>query len=528
VQDITDRKNAQEALRASEERYHSLIQTAMDGFWLSDLEGRIVEVNPAYCRMSGYPAAELVGRSIADLEISESEAEVAQHIAHLVGTGYDRFHTRHRRKDGGVLELDISVNFWPGEGGRTVAFLRDVTEQVRAETERRQLEDRLVQAQKLESIGRLAGGVAHDFNNMLGVIQGHAEMVVLGLPDESPLHAGLSTILKATRKSADLTRQLLAFARKEVVAPRVIDLNESTSGMLAMLKRIIGENVRLECAPCPGLWPILMDPSQFDQILANLCLNARDAISGEGAISIRMANRLAESDATGAGPETLIGDRVELTVSDTGCGMDPATVERIFEPFFTTKAQGKGTGLGLATVYGAVRQNGGVIEVRSQPGKGTVFVIRFPRHSREGGRDSGASTEAVSCRHETILLVEDDANLLDLTRSMLEYSGHQVIATESPAKALELAARYRESIRLLVSDVVMPGMNGRELKSRLRDVVPHLKHLYVSGYTSDIIATHGILDKGVNFLQKPFSVKELTRKVREVLDRESEPDCSME
>jgi len=526
--EIAERRRSEEALRASEERYRSLIQTAMDGFWLSDLEGRIVEVNQAYCRMSGYTADELVGRPVADLEASESTSEVAEHIARLVETGHDHFRTKHRRKDGELLELDISVNFWPGDGGRTVAFLRDVTEQTRAEAEHRHLEERLRQAQKLESIGRLAGGVAHDFNNMLGVIQGHAELVVLGLPDSSPLHADLSTILKATRKSADLTRQLLAFARKEVVAPKVVDLNESTTGILAILHRLIGENVQLDWAPSPGLWPVLVDPSQFDQILTNLCLNARDAIAGAGTIFIRMANRPAVATGTAGELQAPLGDWVEVSVSDTGCGMDPETLSRIFEPFFTTKSQGKGTGLGLATVYGAVKQNGGTIDVRSEPGKGTDFVIRLLRHRVEHGADSSAAGVDNSCRHETILLVEDDANLLDLTRSMLEYSGYRVLSAQSPDKALELALEFRDSIGLLLSDVVMPGMNGRDLKNRIGHIVPRMKHLYVSGYTSDIIATHGVLDKGVNFLQKPFSVKELSRKVREVLDQDIDRDSSMD
>jgi len=525
--EIAERERSESALRASEDRYRSLVQTAMDGFWLSDLEGRIVEVNQAYCRMSGYAADELVGRPVADLEACESASDVAEHIARLVETGSDRFRTRHRRKDGGILEVDISVNFWPGDGGRTVAFLRDVTEQTRAEAEHRELEERLAQAQKLESIGRLAGGVAHDFNNMLGVIQGHAELVVLGLPDSSPLHADLSTILKVTRKSAELTRQLLAFARKEVVAPKVVDLNESTSGILSILHRLIGENVQLDWAPSPGLWPVLVDPSQFDQILTNLCLNARDAIAGAGTIRIRMANRSAVATEAVGEFQAQPGDWVEVSVSDTGCGMDPETLSRIFEPFFTTKSQGKGTGLGLATVYGAVKQNGGTIDVRSQPGKGTVFVIRLPRHRLEQAADSSAAGDDDSCRHETVLLVEDDANLLELTRAMLEYSGYRVLSAQSPDKALELALEHRDSIGLLLSDVVMPGMNGRDLKDRMRSIVPRMKHLYVSGYTSDIIATHGILDKGVNFLQKPFSVKELSRKVREVLDQESEADSSM-
>jgi two-component system cell cycle sensor histidine kinase/response regulator CckA len=340
------------------------------------------------------------------------------------------------------------------------------------------LEEQLQQAQKMESVGRLAGGVAHDFNNMLGVILGHAEIALEQVDPAQPLHAGLVEIRKAAMRSAGLTRQLLAFARKQTVAPQVLNLNETVSGMLKMLNRLMGEDIDLDWKPAAALWPIKVDPSQIDQILANLCVSARDAIAGTGGMTIETENRtLSEEDcADRAG--LLAGDYMMLAVSDNGSGMDKETQSHLFEPFFTTKEFGKGTGLGLATVYGAVKQNGGFIDVYSEPCLGTTFKIYLPR-------------------------LLGDAQLARI---------------EVTSKA---AADGHENILMLMTDVVMPEMNGRDLAVQILALHPRIRQLFMSGHTADVIAHHGVLDKGVHFLQKPATVRDLTAKVREVLDGET-------
>jgi len=388
-------------------------------------------------------------------------------------------------------------------------------------TERKELEQQLLQAQKLESIGRLAGGVAHDYNNMLGVILGSAELALKQIEDAHPVHAKLEQIRSAARRSADITRQLLAFARKQTIAPQVIDLNESLEGMLKMLRRLIGEDIELTWLPATHLDSIEIDPVQLDQLLANLCVNARDAISGSGKITIETAN--VEFDAAyckrhqGFNP----GHYVMLAVSDSGCGMDKETQAHIYEPFFTTKESGKGTGLGLATVYGIVKQNQGFINLYSEPGSGTTFRIYLSRHTQ------GAAAELATPQHpalsgghgEQILVVEDEPTMLELTSMMLEELGYEPLKANEPREALELA-KHNPGISLLLTDVVMPGMNGRELAKQLQAQQPrlqNLKILYMSGYTANVIAHHGVLEKGVNFIQKPFSLQDLALKMASVM-----------
>ncbi len=780
--DITARKESEERLRQSEERHRIILQSAMDGFWLADLEGRLLQVNEAYCRMSGYSERELLSMCISDLEMVETGADTAEHIRRIVATGEDRFHSVHRRRDGSAYDVEVSSRYQPIQGGRVATFLRDITERqqaqeavarerdraqryldvagamivaigpdykvtlanraccrrlelpeseivgsdwferfippnrreevrgvfdglmrgevapveyhegpvltasgdqrtvlwhntvirdaagaivgslssgeditervraeealrqseaqlanavemahlghweydaasdlftfsdpfyrifhttaeqvggytmswaeyikrfvhpddllaiseatrraaadpnphvshelthrmlyadgtvghiavrfvivrdaegrevrqygvnqditerVRAQEEREKLQAQLLQAQKMESVGRLAGGVAHDFNNMLGVIIGHTELALEQVGSEHPLRSDLQQIRKAAQRSADLTRQLLAFARKQTVSPRVLDLNDAVGGTITMLQRLIGEDIELAWLPGSGLWPVKMDPGQVDQILANLCTNARDAISGVGCVTIETRNVvLSEADCANEA-ELTPGEYVMLAVRDDGCGMGPEVRQHLFEPFFTTKGVGQGTGLGLATVYGIVKQNQGCITVASAPGLGSTFSIYLPRAlAEEAAPKTAAVARGPRGRGETVLLVEDEPAILNIGRIMLERLGYAVLSANSAEAGLRLAAAHAGQIGLLITDVVMPEMNGLELVERIRAGTPALKVLFMSGYTADVIAQRGVLEEGMQFIQKPFSIGDLANKVYEVL-----------
>jgi CheY-like chemotaxis protein len=333
-----------------------------------------------------------------------------------------------------------------------------------------------------------------------------------------PLYADLEEIRKAATRSADLTRQLLAFARKQTIAPKVLDLNETIAGMLKMLQRLIGEDVQLHWQPDADLWPVRADPSQIDQLLANLCVNARDAIAGVGHLRVETENSTFTEVGGAARAGLVPGDYVRIAVRDNGSGMDPDTLAHIFEPFFTTKGVGKGTGLGLATVYGIVKQNGGFIDASSDPGHGTTFTIYLPRHVGKAAQArTDASTEPAKRGTETILLVEDEFAILKLATTMLERQGYSVLAAGTPGEAIRLARAFEGEIHLLMTDVVMPEMNGRDLARNVQVLYPDVKRLFMSGYTADVIAHHGVLEDGVSFIQKPFSVRDLAAKVREVL-----------
>ena len=354
---------------------------------------------------------------------------------------------------------------------------------------------------------------------MLGVILGRAELALEHAGEGTPLREDLEEIGSAARRSADLTRQLLAFARKQAVAPRVLDLNETAAGMLKMLRRLIGEDIELRWVPGEGLWPVEIDPSQLDQVLANLVVNARDAIGGVGRVTIETRTLRAGEEYCARHPGVLPGDYVLLAVTDTGCGMDPETQAHIFEPFFTTKGTGRGTGLGLATVYGIVKQNRGFIHVTSQPGQGTTFELYLPRHLGGALAALPAGAPAPARRgSETILLVEDEPAMLSVTARRLEAHGYQVLRAGGPREALDLAKAHGGAIDLLLTDVVMPGMNGRELADTLTPLRPGLKHLFMSGFTADVIGSRGVLGAGVRFLQKPFSSGDLASLVREALE----------
>ena len=405
---------------------------------------------------------------------------------------------------------------------QTAPILFAIQEDARQKRAKEIIEEQMRQAKRLESLGRLAGGVAHDFNNMLGVILGHAKMILEDMSPEQPFNAKVVEIRKAAERSADLTRQLLAFARDQTVAPKVIDLNETVEGILKMLHRLIGEDAEVIWRPGEDLWPIKIEPAQIDQILANLCVNARDAIAGVGKITIATANAVFDEDYCKEHGAFLPGEYTQLTVSDDGCGMDAETLENVFEPFYTTKEWGKGTGLGLSSVYGAVKQNKGFVNIQSTLGKGTIFKIYLPRYRTQGDSSPEKQVSPTSeGGHETILVVEDEVAVLWMTKLMLERSGYEVLAADTPSQAIAIAQNFDREIHLLLTDVVMPEMNGLEVAKVLLSHYPNIKQLFMSGYTKNVIAHHGVLDEGVCFLQKPFEKRELLLKVRDALKQNS-------
>ncbi len=402
-----------------------------------------------------------------------------------------------------------------------VHIVSDITERKQAEAEQTLLQAQLHQAQKMESVGRLAGGVAHDFNNMLTIILSYTQLVIDRIDPAGTVHDDLQQVLKAAQRSVDITRQLLAFARKQTVSPQVLDLNQTVESMLKMLRRLIGEDIHLTWRPRSGLGPVKIDPSQMDQILANLCVNARDAIAGVGEVTLETDNVIFDGSYCAAHPGYVPGDFVLLAVSDTGCGMDRQTLDHIFEPFFTTKDLGQGTGLGLATVYGIVKQNDGFINVYSEPGKGTTFRIYLPRHAGDPQQSKlPDETEIPRGHHETVLIIEDDVPILNLVKRMLEGLDYEALEAATPGQAMNLAQTHIGGIDLVLTDVIMPEMTGPDLAKKLKALYPDLKILFMSGYTADIIAQRGLLPEDVHFVSKPFSRKELAVKIRETLDHE--------
>ena len=519
--DITEIKQAEENLKESEERFRALHNASFGGIAIHD-NGLILECNQGLSTITGYSIEEIIGMDGLLLIAPGSRDVVRRNIV----SGYEKpYEVMGIRKNGEEYPLRLEGRNIPYKGRqvRTVEF-RDISEFKQNEAERERLHAQLTQAQKMESVGRLAGGVAHDFNNMLGVILGHVEIAQDELDPLHPLFVHLEEIRKAARRSADITRQLLAFARKQTIAPKVLDLNEIVEGMLSMLRRLIGENISLSWQPGANLWQIRMDPSQLDQILANLCVNARDAIQeGIGNITVATGKNTFDEEYCANHPGFLAGEYVRIAVSDTGKGMDKEMLANIFEPFFTTKGVGEGTGLGLAMVYGAVKQNNGFINVYSEPEKGTIFTIYLPSYVAKAEKDGEEQTrkalpvEPVERGHETILLVEDELAILEMTAIILEKLGYTVLAANTPGQAIQLAREQAGEIHLLLTDVIMPEMSGRDLAHSLLPLYPDIKRLFMSGYTADIIDHQGILDERVHFIQKPFSTKDLAAKVREAL-----------
>ncbi len=511
IADITERKQAE----AERERLSVAIEQAAEVFTITDARGIIVYVNPMFETVTGYTRAEVVGQSTRMLKSGEQTDAFYRGLWETISSGKTwQGRLINRKKNGSLYTEEATISPVRDVAGvivNYVAVKRDITDQLG-------LEGQLAQARKMESVGRLAGGVAHDFNNILQAILGYAQLAAEQLDPSNPTRRDLEDIQVAARRAAELTRQLLAFARKQTIAPRMINLNETVAGMLKMLRRLIGENIELVWSPGVNLWPVRMDPGQIDQILANLCVNARDAIDGVGAVHLETENVCVDEFQTLRHDGFLPGDYVLLTVSDTGCGMDKKTMAEIFEPFFTTKALGKGSGLGLATVYGIVRQNRGHIGVYSEPGKGTTFRIHLPRHV--GAEAVSVASNPVSPTPggtETVLLVEDDTAILNTMSRTLRKLGYTVLAAGMPQAALRMADEHAGTINLLVTDVVMPGMNGRELAERLMTSRPGLNCLFMSGFTADVITRHGVLEEGVQFIQKPFSMADMAAKIRDTL-----------
>ncbi len=521
--DISELKRIERARNESVQLLRETLSSLHEAVLLVDTNSRVIsDCNQTAEVMFGFSREELIGRTSESLHVGEASwrAFGEKVLAQLAVSDHFEFAFQMKRRDGTVFPTEhFGRPIRHGKSFHTViSVIRDLTERKRAQEEQERLRAQLVQAQKMESIGRLAGGVAHDFNNMLGVILGHSEMALDQVDILHPLHGDLQEIRKAAQRSADLTRQLLAFARKQTVMPRILDLNGTVSGMLKMLKRLIGEDIELEWNPGEGVWPVRMDPSQIDQMLANLCVNARDAIAAVGRVTISTDNSILERE-EGDEAEFYSGDFVCLTVKDSGCGMTPEVRNHLFEPFFTTKEVGKGTGLGLATVYGIIRQNGGFIRVDSEPGLGTSFRLFMPRFSARVEPVSRENTEKKLLQGcETVLLVEDEPGLLKMGGLMLQKLGYRVLAAGSPEEAERLAEAHPGEVMLLITDVVMPQMNGRDLAKKLTSVHPQLKCLLMSGHSADILSQAGSREAEVHFVQKPFSIRILAEKIREVLD----------
>lgn len=482
---------------------------------IANRAGDIEYVNPAFTRVTGYSAGEATGQNPRFLQSGLTPPEEYRRLwTTLMSGGTWRGKFQNRRKTGETYWEMASVSpIVDGNGEIThfVAVKEDITAQ-------RHAEQMLQQAQRMDAIGRLAGGVAHDFNNMLNVILGYTDMVMGRLAATDPLRPDLEEIAAAARRSAELTGQLLTFARRQTIAPKALDLNAVIGDRVKMLRRLVGEDVAFTIVPGADLWSVWIDPSQIDQILTNLAVNSRDAIAGTGQITVETRNISLGQDALAGRTDVAAGDYVQLLFSDTGCGMDMETASRAFEPFFTTKEPGRGTGLGLSTVYGIVSQNAGTIDIASQPGRGTTFTLSLPRHTALA-HDAPVRVESSAVRgDETVLVVEDEPQILRLCQRALADAGYTVLGAGNPTAALVLAAEHTAPIHLLLTDVVMPGMNGKELEERIRETIPSIRTLFMSGYPADVVAKRGMLEPGIQLLQKPFSPRELTRRVRGALD----------
>ncbi len=509
-----ERKRTEEQLHESERKYRLLFETNPEPMFVYDFETlRILAVNEAAITRYGYSEAEFLALTIRDIRPVEDQGRLEQELARRPDEGAVRTGVRHRAKDGRLFEVDLIARPLEFAGRRArLVLARDVTAQ-------RHLENQLRQSQKMEAVGQLAGGIAHDFNNLLTAILGSTQLLLQATPPGDVRREDVEEIRNAGLRAAELTRQLLAFSRRQVLAPKVLELNAVVANMDKMLRRLIGDDVELATALHAEAGAVNADPGQLEQVLLNLVVNARDAMPGGGRVLIETTRLLLRDELVERRHRLAPGDYVCLAVTDSGLGMDEATQAHLFEPFFTTKEVGKGTGLGLATVYGIVKQSGGYIWVYSEPGRGTTVKVYLPRVPGAAEPPLPApEPPALRGGHETVLLVEDAAPVRTLARRSLEACGYKVIDAADGPSALELSARHTGEIAVLVTDVVMPGMSGRELAERLAPTRPAMKVLYTSGYTDDAMVRQGVLNAGVAFLQKPFVPDSLARKVREVLD----------
>jgi PAS domain S-box-containing protein len=516
--DVTERRRQQAELRESQERYKTLFEKTANPIAVIDTKGIYLEANEAFCRFTEVPREELLGTKVSRFHPPDDNGATLKKHAPLWKNGGEVETQYWINGTPKFMELVITPGQWRGEDV-VFGFGRDVTEQKIAEKEKGLLQEQLVQSQKMEAIGRLAGGVAHDFNNLLTAIQGFADLAIDSLDESDPVRSDVVEIKNAADSAASLTQQLLAFSRKQIIAPKILNINDIVTRSQKMIRRIIGEDIQPTLNPEANLWKTRVDPGQIDQILVNLAVNARDAMSDGGKLTIETANASVESEFCIHCGKPFSGEYVMLSVEDTGAGMDEQTREKIFEPFFTTKDVGKGTGLGLSTVFGIVVQNEGHINVESELGKGTRFSIYLPAAMGMltplglrpiGGADGGT---------ETILLVEDQEMVRSLARRVLEQKGYEVLEASNGSSAINIIQSHERPIDLILTDVVMPGMNGKDLVDRILEIRPNIKPLFMSGYTEDAIAQHGVLEEGTEFIQKPFRPGELLDKVRRVLDK---------
>jgi two-component system cell cycle sensor histidine kinase/response regulator CckA len=534
VRDITERKRAEEAMRKSEEHYRQLLGSATDyiysvkienGHWLATSH------SPGCIAVTGYSPEEYqTDPQLWYRMVHPNDHPAVFEQAAKAHSGEVTPPLEHRiiHKDGSVRWLRNTIALQRNDQGQVIFYdglVNDITERKRAEEVLRQTEDQLRQSQKLEAIGRLAGGVAHDFNNLLTAIMGYTDFLLMSLNPDDPRHSDAKEIRKASEQAATLTRQLLAFSRKQDLQPRILDLNAVVTDSAKILRRLLGEDIDLNTGLDPSLWMVKADPGQLEQVIINIAVNSRDAMPDGGRLIVETANVNLDEEYCRQHPSTKVGCHVMLAISDTGCGMDVETQSQIFEPFFTTKEQGKGTGLGLSTAYGIIKQSGGSIWVNSELGKGTVVEIYLPRVEGEIGVLDNRLTENQKQTvrgTECLLLVEDEEAVRNLVCETLRRSGYMVLEAPNGGEALRLATEYVGPIHLMVTDLVMPEINGRRLAERMATVRPNMRVLYMSGHTASVVAPLGILEPGVAFLQKPFSPDMLARRIREVLDSPKE------
>ena len=528
--DITEQKMTEKAVRESEKRYRRLTENAQDMIWRTNLNGKVLYVNNYVKHFLGYDPDEAIDKPLEKYFTEESIITVTNWVKDALSSsppknGFNG-EVAYIHKKGHLVPGELRVKFEYDEKGAVVALdgvSRDISSRKKAEMEKMKLEEQLRQSQKMEAIGRLAGGIAHDFNNLLTGILGYAEMAIASLDEENPVADDILEIQRAAERAGALTQQLLAFSRKQIIVPKIINLNKTIANSKKMLSRIIGEDIILRFLPEKNIFPIKADEGQIDQILVNLAVNAKDAMNGGGKLTIATSNVVSDETFCKMNSEFIPGNYVLLSVSDNGCGIAQNVQGRIFEPFFSTKEEVKGTGLGLSTVYGIVKQNNSYIYVYSEPDVGTTFKIYFPSAKNVKDKQKSATDKTLPTGDETILLVENEQMVRGITEEILKGQGYTVLKAQNGKEGNKICLNYKDEIDLLISDVVMPNMNGRELFEQLKRIKPGIKVLFMSGYTKDVIDFHGVLNKDIPFLGKPFTLRDLSNTVRSILDEKKMP-----